>query len=642
MGLMSSSTLYIFDCLSGKLRASQGDLVSIGKSRDNTVRADMDADIAGSFSRKRNFYTFFPQRSIGAYTVNGTEQTASSELLPNKLYLFTAAMGCFICWYGDEDNMPNFSSYNLQAWYLYDKPNKAWHGPYAFRQLATASASLPKDCLATFEGLDRSAFYLKNLLPIISSRYPIAAASKKQKPAEANLPPIPPEAAVRQACEAVGCDVPDTAATRPMRSAHRHEPPSAAQSAPPAEQPARDIDPEHGELLCPVCWQRFTLADIMNIASHPDLRGDSLLGEDAMQRFWATSFNDKGQALDAKGVPCTDFACPHCRRRLPAFFLKLRQRIFSIVGAPSSGKSYYLAALLQQLEQSLPREYGLTFRDADPTCNAIINDMRKRLFSASSPEEAYLTKTDLEGALYETLPRHGRMTRLPKPFIYTISGIGSDESPTGLVFYDNAGEHFEPGRNSEDSPGAQHVAVADGLCFLFDPTVNPDFRRMLKDVNDPQLQNACRTIDQQSTILTEMEVRIKTLLNLAPQERIRTPFAFIIGKCDTWQHLLEGGPLLPASENGRILQHNIDANSERLRRFLFGLHPSICTTVEAISSDVRYFAASAFGTPPVEFTDTDNSTKRIGPDPAHLSPIHICDPTLWLLSRLEPTLIPSL
>ena len=84
--------------------------------------------------------------------------------------------------------------------------------------------------------------------------------------------------------------------------------------------------------------------------------------------------------------------------------------------------------------------------------------------------------------MYVRLPRYGRIVALPKPFIYSV---GSEPGPKSrccsLIFYDNAGEHFQPGRDSADSPGAQHVASSAGIMFLFDPFNNPDFRHEISD-----------------------------------------------------------------------------------------------------------------------------------------------------------------
>jgi len=234
-----------------------------------------------------------------------------------------------------------------------------------------------------------------------------------------------------------------------------------------------------GAHLCPVCWTRFDAGDALSIAVHEDLRGDPILGSDARLRFQPTRFNDQGLALDPMGLACTDLACPHCRRQLPPGYLDMPHRILSLIGAPSSGKSYYLAVLTRELQERLPKDFGLAFKDGDPSGNMLLNQMRNTLFSAATPEEALLGKTALEGATYEKLPRLGRLVSLPRPFIYALSRPGARKQETSLILYDNAGEHFEPGVDIHDSPGAMHVATSAGLIFLFDPTANARFKARL-------------------------------------------------------------------------------------------------------------------------------------------------------------------
>lgn len=308
------------------------------------------------------------------------------------------------------------------------------------------------------------------------------------------------------------------------------------------------------------------------------------------------------------------------------------------MGAPSSGKSYYLSVLVKLLQATLFQNFGITFRDADPSENVILTQMKTQLFSSSSPEDAFLAKTDLEGALYETLPRQGRKVRLPKPFIFRLSHPSTPESGFSVVFYDNAGEHFEPTRNSADSPGAQHIAVATGIFFLFDPLHNTEFRAKMEGVNDPQTKN--HRVDQQDVILAETEVRIKSLLGMDSRQRVSTPLAVMVGKCDTWMSLLGPDPLLPAIMDGVVSMGNIMTNSKRVRDLMMQFCPSIVANAEAISSNVCYFAISPLGCSPVEFIDREG-TPRIGPDPKQLKPRHVEAPTLWVLSQATPDMIPS-
>ena len=422
---------------------------------------------------------------------------------------------------------------------------------------------------------------------------------------------------------------------------------SLSQAAPllsPAPAPAAAATPSlmaeqnKGAHICPVCWTRFDSGDALSVAVHEDLRGDPVLGSDARLRFQPTRFNDQGMALDPKGLACTDIACPHCRRQLPPGYMDLPHRIISLIGAPSSGKSYYLAVLTRVLQEKLPVDFGLAFRDGDPSGNMLLNQMRNTLFSATTPEEALLGKTALEGATYEKLPRLGKMVSLPRPFIYSVGKPGQRSKENSLIFYDNAGEHFEPGIDIHDSPGAMHVATSSGLIFLFDPTANARFKSKLVGIEDPQLTMRGR-VDQQDTILSEMETRIKRVLGLSHEQRVATPLAFVVGKCDTWAHLLPS-PLEPVVRDGGIDLAALDRNSDRVRTVLAELCPGLVAAAESLASEMRYFAVTSFGHCPVT-VEAGPNRGRIAPDPLRLAPAHVQEPIYWLLRLASPELVPA-
>lgn len=486
-----------------------------------------------------------------------------------------------------------FSKVDASRWWIYRRKGQQWLGPVARHEVPSLVSAAPGEFITLCYGMSEMGFYVEHVVSRLGS-------GPGADPLQAEPTPVEMEIAYGE------------------------------------------INTEYGEFTCPVCWFRFDRGDVMSIAVHANLRGDPVLGEEHMQRFLASRFNDRGQALDAMGLAAPEIACPHCRRKLPPGFLDQPHHIFSIVGAPTSGKSYYLSVLVKLLQSRLFKDFGVTFRDAAPSENAVLNDMKRHLFSAATPEEAYLAKTDLEGALYESLPRQGRQVRLPKPFVFRISQTAKADEGFSLVFYDNAGEHFEPGRNSADSPGAQHIAVASGVLFLFDPLFNTEFRKLLKDSDDPQLQK--NQPDQQDVILSESEVRMKEILGLAANERVSTPLAVIAGKSDAWLKMLGDAPLLPAvveiSGKRTIDLANLRTNSDRIRSFLLDICPAIVANAEAISSEVCYFAASPLGHPPVKFTD-NRGIERIGPDPKRLCPSRVEDAPLWILAKIAPALFPS-
>ncbi len=593
----------LFDVLTGRQAVIERTPYKVGSGEGCDWRID-DAGIPGEWfeiQRKGADHYVAAGKSAGQILFNDDAACSLTGVEHGKDHTLCLG-GQFIVLRRTKQPLDWLARMYHQRWFIYDEPNGTLVGPYAPGKLAAEVEKFGAgdNTLLLCDGMTSRGFFARDLLPFLEPN--------------------------------------------PSNSGHGHwtsfmpvakfTPPAPG----PAEQALPDIDTEYGEFTCPVCWLKFDRGDVMNIAAHASLRGDPVLGEFEMQRFQATRFNDRGVALDPMNIPAPDQACPHCRRKLPPGFLDRPNYIFSIVGAPSSGKSYYLSVLARTLQGALFKNFGIVFRDADPAGNAILNQMISRLFSQATPEDAYIAKTDLEGELYETLPRYGQKVKLPKPFIFKLSNPRDPSGDFSIVLYDNAGEHFQPGRSSTDSPGAQHIAVASGIFFLFDPLHSPDFLRKLGTITDPQA--AERRDEQQDVLLAETEVRIKSILGMESSQRISTPLAVLVGKCDTWQHLLGDTPLESAMRDAKLDLPALRRNSARIRALLCDVSPAVVANAEAISSEVMFFAISPLGSSPVVFTDAAGG-RKLGPDPGRIAPIAVEVPTLWILSQIAPGMVPS-
>ena len=147
---------------------------------------------------------------------------------PETMYLFVLEDGCFVCWYGNDASRPDFSQYDPNVWYLYNPGREEWYGPYVLSDLPLVAPELPDDVLATFQGLEHCAFYLRDILRVAAFAGNTGGVAPVVQPEE----------------------------SKPLES-----------------------------LRCPCCWEFFKPEEIMGIACHPDLLGDPVLGEDAMLRF---------------------------------------------------------------------------------------------------------------------------------------------------------------------------------------------------------------------------------------------------------------------------------------------------------------------------------------------------------------------
>ena len=594
-------TFGILDCLTGEMREIAQMPFEIGSGEASDLRiVDDRVCERHCVVLEAKGKTYIAKRDpLAVFILDGVERE-SSVLGPGTDY-FVQLGPKFFAMRGSRDVEQWKDQVTLNAWYLVNKQSGFSGGPYPLHHLPRVMRQRqldPESTIAHLAGLT-AGLYLSQLLDELGPRLEFELQAESEAPG----PPIPlvePEFARLE-----------------------------------------EELPDEGALTCPVCWLHFDKGDVMHVAVHETLKGDPIMGEDAMQRFKSRSFNDRGQALDGMGLACEDIACPHCRRKLPPGFLDVPHHIFSIVGAPQAGKSYYLSVLIKTLQDSLFNHFGVAFDDADPSANAMLNQMKTQLFSASDPESAYLIKTSFEGEMYELLRRQGRRVKLPKPFIFSVSSNRHAADTCSLVFYDNAGEHFQPGVDTTESPGAQHIASSAAIFFLFDPTYNATFRRKLRgSSNDPQLNAKGAHLDQQDIILSETKVRIRKLLGLGPRDRITTPLAVLLGKCDTWIDFIGREKLREPIRDGAIDLGAIDANSALIREFLAPICPSIVGGAESLSSDVKYFPVSPLGHSPVKFTDSTGAEK-LGPDPMQLNPLYMEIPSLWALSKVAPSLVPA-
>lgn len=574
-----NNQLYIYDCLTGKLRASDGAFMTIGGGPRNTFRLPMPTENAGAFAQRNGICRFFPRDDVNSYSINGIQQQGSNLIHPELQYQFVLENACFIVWYGTKEQQPDFRHYNPRNWYIYDPDSGSWSGPRALLELPLSPQTGVEGALASFEGMGHYAFRLDDIIRVASY---VAQLDS------------------------------------PLRATH-------------------DISSTpRGLYRCPFCREVYAREQALSIATHPELRGDSILGPDEMQRFLPQGEGAVGGIVDSKGMRCIEQACPYCHQRLPLFWDLMPQHFIALTGATSAGKSYYQAALVHELERSLPRKFGLSFRDSDASTNIAINHLRSGIYTPTSPQDAYISRRKLQNKLYRSIFSRGEFTDMPAPFLYTIS---KGEQVHSIVLYNHAESPHNPAEGEEQDLGGKYLTEANAIFFLFDPLSDSDFRALLRDVNDPQLSHPTGVAGLQTRLLAGMELQLRSSLNIPPGSHLSIPLAIIISKSDAWLHLLGPEPLRQIIREGELALCNIAANSARLRELLFRICPNICTTAESISDNVCYFATSSLGKAPTVFQDKTTEEYHLGPADDDPRPFHVEDAFIWALNCLEPGLL---
>ena len=398
--------------------------------------------------------------------------------------------------------------------------------------------------------------------------------------------------------------------------------------------------------MCPHCWTLFPLEDVLFIAHHPDLLGDIRLGSDAPQRFKASRFTPDGQAIDPGGMISPEMACPMCHLQIPRGMIEMRPEFFSIVGAPATGKSFYLATLTWELRQTMARDFGFSFTDTDSTMNRALLQNEDKLFLNAEPNAFVgLEKTKLAvGELYSAVNFAGQATMLPRPFIFSLNAqphnpvfANASRNARSIVLYDNAGEHFEPGEETVLRP-CGHLVHSRCLFFLMDPTKDPRFRALVHS-NDPQIRNDARSA-RQDVLLNEAGRRIRRDLGLPLNKKIPKQLIVIVTKYDVWKDLLRV-PVRPTPilKSTKAVVSGLDAGhiedvSFSLRDLLHRVCPEFVAAAEEFSDDVTFIPVSALGHSPSECDDPlQPGRTALLVRPADIQPFWATVPFLYALAR---------
>jgi Double-GTPase 2 len=407
------------------------------------------------------------------------------------------------------------------------------------------------------------------------------------------------------------------------------------------------------QVTCPHCWEHFSPEDVLWVSEHVDLLGDALLGRERQQRFLPSRYTLQGDAIDSKGMTSRSLACPKCHLPIPRAMLEMESLFISILGAPGSGKSYFLTAMTWQLRQVLPLNFKIAFTDADPEANRALNEWEEKLFLNSGESEvvplaALIGKTELHGGLYDTVAYGQQTVSYPRPFQFTMQP--QDGHPGGdparlarmLCLYDNAGEHFQPGQDTATSPVTRHLAKSRAILFLFDPTQDPRFRAVCRNSESAGASQRAARLSRQETILNEAASRIRRHAGMSHGTKYERPLVVVVTKLDEWSHLLDpndrNDPWRAQGNLTGVDVAKIEQMSSRVREILLKYCPETVTAVESFAQDVTYVAASALGGQ----VELDLQSGLPGIRPKTIRPQWVIVPILFAISRVLPALVPRL
>jgi hypothetical protein len=321
--------------------------------------------------------------------------------------------------------------------------------------------------------------------------------------------------------------------------------------------------------------------------------------------------------------------------------LEVPQTILSIVGAPASGKSVMLAAASFALRSGLVVR-GFDFLDADPTLNDLTLELEGTLFRSSTPDRpAMIAKTDLSGRLYRSFRLGDSAWTAPKPQLFSVArGV----ERRLLALYDNAGEHFLPGRDLPHEPVTRHLGVSRALVFVVDPTQDQRVATRLGGVASVKEIGGGGGVEQrQDLVLIEAASRVRRLRLLSASDPLPFRIVLALSKADIWAHLCAPSFLPSAEASTRPTIAMPEAGALRSAhdacvRFLSESMPEFVAAARSLDPGFRAVPFSGLGQHPSRGAALDDA---LAIRPRDVRPIWPAAPLLVALAEAEPAMFPE-
>ena len=303
--------------------------------------------------------------------------------------------------------------------------------------------------------------------------------------------------------------------------------------------------------------------------------------------------------------------CPECHYELSHDVGRIDQRIIAIIGGSNTGKSHYIAALINRLQHEVGSNFDFAVAMiGDSTRDRWMNDFYRPLFEK---------KTVLGGTLSATLD-----LRVKTPLIFRLTmKHGNHIRALNISFFDTAGEDMANLKLDLLSVEARYICQANGIIVLLDPLQLEAIRHKLPNANLPKPD----PMAQPDFIVGRLRELFEQYHNLPGTKKIQTPIAFTLSKADTLKPMLSpDSALLRSGEHfGMLDLQDIQSVSTEIGNYMQSwVSSGFYQDIDLKFGNYRFFGVSSLGRQP----DSSNHL-------ADVNPRRVEDPFLWLLYQFN-------
>ncbi len=372
--------------------------------------------------------------------------------------------------------------------------------------------------------------------------------------------------------------------------------------------------------LCPYCFEYFKLRETPFRCKGP-VRRCALAPDAVFAEQWGDR-RPRGRVIEATGryrrrarCPACKGAtpkriCPHCHVDLPHTTGRFRNYVFAIIGAKESGKSHYMAVLIEQLKKQVGPSFDMLLAE--------LNDDTMHRYQREFHDPIYSDQRTISATRSALADQSVR-----RPLVYCLTILSKSffgrqrRRVAVLVFFDSAGEDLD----DEDVMSAvnRYIIRSDGILLLIDPLQLKGVRAKLSpDTGLPNVNT------ETGNILTRTWNLIVRGGDLSADDKVPIPLAVAFSKFDAVRPLAgeEFDMLGDAAHDGGFNGQDFEISHSVMRRLLTEEWdaPHIEQTARFHFEKYGFFGVSALGCNP-------HGSDHI----PFVEPWRVEDPFLWLM-----------
>ena len=361
--------------------------------------------------------------------------------------------------------------------------------------------------------------------------------------------------------------------------------------------------------LCPRCFEEQAINKIQYVCSNKSEKTGSVC-EKASKNEQQIPSNYKKPACNECGQQLVSKRCEKCGGELPLNIATAKNYPIAIIGAKESGKSNYVAVLINQLKNEIGRYFNCSLMACgDKTLNRYRDDFYNPLYEHKTCVRGS-DAGDVDPLIYSLIFQ--RKSRFLKKAV---------NEAASLTFFDTAGENL----NSVDSMHTfnRYLYHSSGIILLLDPLQLPMVRRELQDkIRLPEANTDVNTILNRT-----IEIIRTGSGNVDLSKKIDIPLAIAFTKIDAVDDLLDPASSLK-NDSSHIRKGGFDevefqdSNEEMQSLVESWLGMELYQSVSTQFSNFAFFGLSALGSNP----DMENKIPKF-------RPYRVADPFLWILAK---------